>query len=110
MMHMGVSILMLTVLLPHIAINYNIRSIQLHSYYSCFSVYFSNVYRTPIIIIISVSYYQQYLVILHGHTLLQPGLINYWLIQTLNTGDCLYSVYTSMEMLYLLNCNSKLRS
>ena len=33
-------------------------------------------------------------------------LANYWLIQTLNTGDCLYNM--SMEILYLLNCNSKL--
>ena len=33
-------------------------------------------------------------------------LANYWLIQTLNTGDCLYNM--SMEMLYFLNCNSKL--
>ena len=43
-----------------------------------FLVYLSFLFRcTPLIIIISMSHKQQYLLLLHDHTLLEP--INYWL-------------------------------
>ena len=87
-MHMDISISTLTLLLPHIAINYNIASSYIATT-PAFQYIFQMCTIHP-----SYNICELLSTIVGNLCMAIPcynqALINYWLIQTLNTGDRLY--------------------